>query len=350
MNPVLDTPERLFSLSGGMLENLLRFPESCREAIDEAEKLPLTSLKGRDFKAVVVAGMGGSAIGGYLLSNWLSETCPIPIYVSRGYHLPAFVNSETLVLAVSYSGNTEETLTVLEEVLEKRYHVVTVTSDGEMKRISEENGLPNLSLPLGIQPRAALPNQFFSLATLINRLDLTAGSWVEVEEALDVLKSLREDLSPETPTSENPAKQLALAVKGFVPFIYGPRLFEAVAYRIGTQLNENSKIPAGSGFFPEVFHNVIMSREGPWEVRSRICTVLIRDPAGSLEVEKKVDAFKGLLETKVGRILEIQAQGKGKLSRMLSALYIGDYTATYLGLLHGINPSSSDSIAALKAA
>jgi glucose/mannose-6-phosphate isomerase len=225
-----------------------------------------------------------------------------------------------------------------------------VTSDGEMKRKSEEKGLPILSLPVGMQPRAALPNQFFLLATLFNRLGLTAGSWVEVEEAINVLKVLRGNLSPETPSSENPAKQMALALKGFVPFIYGPRLFEAVAYRIGTQLNENSKIPAGSGVFPEVFHNVIMSREGPWEVRSRICAVLIRDPEGSLEIEQKVDAFKGLLETKVGRVLEIWAQGQGKLARMLSALYMGDYTATYLGFLHGINPSSSDSIAALKAA
>jgi len=350
MNPVLDTPERLRYLSGGMLENLERFPESCMEAIEEAEQLPLTLLKGRDFRAVVVAGMGGSAIGGHLLSNWLRETCPIPIHISRGYHLPAFVNSETLVLAVSYSGNTEETLTVLEELLEKGYTVITVTSNGEMKRISEEKGLPTLSLPMGMQPRAALPNQFFLLATLINRLGLTAGSWSEVGEALDVLKVLRRDLTPEIPSTQNPAKQLALALKGFVPFIYGPQLFEAVSYRMGTQLNENSKIPAGSGFFPEVFHNVIMSREGPWEVRSRICAVLIRDTKGPLEIEQKVDAFKKLLETKVGRVLEIQAQGQGKLARMLSTLYIGDYTATYLGLLHGINPSSSESIAALKAA
>jgi len=350
MNSVIDSPERLRSLGGGMLEALERFPKSCREAIEEAEKLPITSFKGRGFKAVVIAGMGGSAIGGQLLSDWLRDACTIPIYVSRGYRLPAFIDAETLVFAVSYSGNTEETLTALGEVLRMRCPVITVTSDGEMQRNSEERGLPLLSLPRGMQPRAALPNQFFLLAAVMNRLGFASGSWKEVGEALDVLEALRVGLAPETPASENPAKRLAMGLRGLVPFVYGSRLFEAVAYRIGTQLNENGKVPAGSGCFPEAFHNAIMGREGPWEVRSRICTVLIRDPEGPPGIEHKVDAFKRLLEHKVGRVLEIRARGRGKLARMLSALYIGDYAATYLGLLHGLDPSTSDSIAALKAA
>jgi glucose/mannose-6-phosphate isomerase len=165
---------------------------------------------------------------------------------------------------------------------------------------------------------------------------------------MEALGDLRGDLVPETPTASNPAKRLALGLRGFVPFVYGPRLFGAVAYRIRTQLNENSKVPAGSGFFPEAFHNAVMGCEGPEEIRRCICALVIRDPEGPLEMERKMDGFKRLLESSGIRVLEIRARGRGKLARMLSALYVGDYAATYLGLLYGHDPSSTDSIAALK--
>lgn len=351
MKPTLDQPEQLHALDrGGMLKTLSRFPDCCREAVEAAEGLPLDTLMRRGLKAVVVAAVGGSAIGGHLLRDWLLDTCPIPIHVSRGYRLPRFVDGETLVLAVSYSGNTEETLAAFGEALERRCPVIAVTSGGEMQRLSAERGLPLLSLPRGMQPRAALPNQFFSLATVMRRLGLASEPWEEVSEAFEVLEAIRDNLVPETPTAENPAKRLALGFRGLVPFVYGPRLFEAVAYRIRTQLNENSKVPAGSGFFPEAFHNAVMGCEGPEEVRRHICALIIRDPGEPPGMERKIDAFKGLLEPRVGRVLEIRARGRGRLARMLSALYVGDYASAYLGLLHGLDPSSTDSIAALKRA
>lgn len=349
MEPTLDQPEQLEALDRGeMLKILSRFPDCCREAVETAEALPLDTLPRRGFKAVAVAAVGGSAIGGHLLRDWLLDTCPIPIHVSRGYRLPRFVDGETLVLAVSYSGNTEETLTALGEALERGCPVIAVTSSGEMQRLSTERGLPLLSLPRGLQPRAALPNQFFSLATVMRRLGLASEPWEEVDEAFEVLEALRDDLVPETPTVENPAKRLALGLRGLVPFVYGPRLFEGVAYRISTELNENGKVPAGSGFFPEAFHNAVMGCEAPEEVRRHFCALIIRDPEGPPEMRRKIDGFKQMLESSGVRVIEIRARGRGRLARMLSALYIGDYAATYLGLLYGLDPSSTDSIEALK--
>lgn len=349
MKTVLDRPERMEALDrGGMLKVLSRFPESCRGAVEAAERLPLDRLPRREFKAVAIAGVGGSAIGGHLLRDWLLDSCPISIYVSRGYHLPRFVDEETLIFAVSYSGNTEETLNAFREALERRCPVIALTSGGELQRLSAEVGIPRLSLPRGMQPRAALPNQFFSLATVMRRLDLASEPWGEVEEAFEILEGLRNDLMPETPTASNPAKLVALGLMGLVPFVYGPRLFEAVAYRISTELNENGKVPAGSRFFPEAFHNAVMGCEGPEEVRRRVCALIIRDPGGPMEMRRKIDGFKQLLESGGVRVLEIRARGRGRLARMLSALYIGDYTSTYLGLLYGLDPSSTDSIAALK--
>ena len=331
-----------------MLKALSRFPESCREAIEAAEGLNLSILPRRDFKAVAVVGVGGSAIGGHLICDWLLDSCPIPVHVSRGYHLPRFIDEGMLVFAVSYSGNTEETLSGFREALERRCPVIALTSGGEMQRLSAEKGAPLLGLPVGMQPRAALPNQFFYLATILRRLGLASEPWGEVVEAMDILRDLRGDLVPETPTASNPAKRLALGLRGLVPFVYGPRLFGAVAYRIRTQLNENSKVPAGSGFFPEAFHNAVMGCEGPEEIRRRVCALVIRDPEGPPEMERKIEGFKRLLESGGIRVLEIRALGRGKLARMLSALYVGDYAVTYLGMLYGLDPSSTDSIAALK--
>lgn len=348
---MLDEPERMEALDrGGMLKALSRFPESCAEAIEAAESFPLDGLPHGALRAVAVAGVGGSAIGGHLLRDWLRDVSPVPIHVSRGYHLPKAVDRETLVLAVSYSGDTEETLSALREALERRCPVITMTSGGEMRRLSEEMEIPCLPLPRGMQPRAALPNQFFSLATVAKRLGLASEAWGEVPEAIEVLTDLRGDLAPETPASSNPAKRLALGMEGLVPFVYGPRLFEAVAYRISTELNENGKVPAASSFFPEAFHNAVMGCEGPEKVRRSICALVIRDPGEPPKMTRKIDVFEQLMESAGIRVLEIRARGWGRLARMLSALYVGDYASTYLGLLYRLDPSSTDSIAAIKKA
>jgi len=349
METILDNPEQLVALDrSGMLKALDHFPESCREAIEAAEGLLLGALPHRRFKAVAIVGVGGSAIGGQLLHDWLLESTPIPIYVQRGILLPRFIDEETLVFAVSYSGNTEETLSALSEALERGCPVIALTTGGKMQELSAEKGFPVLSLPRGMQPRAALPNQFFSLATIMRRLALTSEPWEEVDESFEVLEALRDDIALEAPTARNPAKQTALGLRGTVPFVYGPHPFEAVAYRIRTQLNENSKFPAASGSFPEAFHNAVMGCEGPEEVRRSVCTLIIRDPEGPPDIERKTDEFKRLLESGGVRVLEIRARGRGKLARMFSALYVGDYASTYLGLLCGLDPSSMDSIAALK--
>jgi len=349
MEITLDHLEKLEALDrGGMLKALRRFPESCREGVEAAEELSLDTLQKRRFKAVAIVGIGGSAIGGQLLRDWLLYSTATPIHVCRGSSLPGFIDEKTLVFAVSYSGNTEETLAGLGEALERKCPVVALTSGGQMQETSAERGLPVLPLPRGVQPRAALPNQFFSLACIMKRLGLASQAWEEVDEAFEVLEALRDDIVPEVPTSRNLAKKTALGFKGMVPFVYGAHPFEAVAYRMRTQLNENSKVPAASGSFPEAFHNAVMGCEGPEEVQRNICTLIIRDSAESQETERKTEGFKRLMERGGGRVLEIRARGRGKLARMFSALYVGDYASAYLGLLHGLDPSSSDSIAALK--
>ncbi|MBN2335011.1 bifunctional phosphoglucose/phosphomannose isomerase, partial [Candidatus Bathyarchaeota archaeon] len=150
------------------------------------------------------------------------------------------------------------------------------------------------------------------------------------------------------PTDSNPCKALAESVKGYTPFVYGSRLFEAAAYRYGTQFNENSKSPAAASFFPEAFHNSVMAREAPPELLRNTCAVILRDPKESEETAAKISRFTDLMAESFGRVVEVEAHGEGRLARIVSALLIGDHASAYLGILYGRDPSSTDSIRTLK--
>ncbi len=346
MANILEDVEDIRRRGGGILRSMENLPEGCREGIRLGEEVELQHLEGLKPRRIIIAGMGGSAIGGLILRDWLLDAST-PIYVSAGYHLPGFTDDETLIIAVSYSGNTEETLTALMEAMERGCPILTVTSNGRMRKISEERGIPLIPLPRGLQPRASLPQQLFSIAVALRRIGVEAP-WDEVGEAIEVLEQLRPQLAPEKSPEANEAKSLALGLWGYIPHIYAPRRMEAVAYRLRTQLNENAKLPACSASLPEGFHNAVMGREGPKELLERLAALIIREPDEGEKLKRRINAFRELLEESFGRVLELWARGRGLLPKILSALYIGDYTSLYLALLYGYDPSKIKSIELLK--
>jgi len=350
MAHLLDDPEYLKSHdSGDMLSVLTRFPSSTREAIRDAEKLELGGIPEKKIENLVVAGMGGSAVGGILLRDWLRDVSKTPIFVSRGSRLPAWVDEDTLVYAVSYSGDTEETLSQYHQASETGCPLICFCSGGILSQSASLRKIPCLRFPKGYRPRAAIAFQFFGLAAVTHTLGLIGDdTWGEVEEAIEVAKSLSEKMGPETPTKSNPGKALAESVRGYTPYVYGSSLHEGVAYRYSTQFNENSKSPASYGFFPEAFHNSVMAREALPELLEKGCAVIIRDPLEEAAVSVKIDRFSELLADRFGGVVEVEARGKGRLARMISALYIGDFASAYLGMLYGRDPSTTDSIDALK--
>ena len=329
----------------GMLNVITALPESAEDAIVDAEKV---NLRVRRFKNLVVAGMGGSAVGGLLLRDWLMQTSRVPIVVSRDYSLPGFVGRDTLLFAVSYSGETEEALSAFEEGKAKGAKMVAFTSGGELEKRARTTHLTIYKLPTGFQPRAAIAHQFFTLAVAARKAGIAEDSWWEVKEAIDVLKALREEMRPEAPLRSNPAKKLAEDIKGYIPIVYGSRIHDAVAYRWNTQLNENGKSPAASSFIPEAFHNATVASEGDPTVLRRLCAIFLTDPAEGEHLAAKTRRFMDLLRPGFGKILEVQARGEGRLARMLSALYVGDYVSAYLGVLYGKDPSTVESIDRLK--
>ncbi len=331
----------------GILSSISRFPVDARRAIEDADGLDLKAIR-RKYNGLVVAGMGGSAVGGLLLRDWLRDACSVPIEVSRSYSLPRWVGEGTLVYAVSYSGDTEETLRQYQEALDRGCPVVCFCSGGKLSRSASLRKLPVFKYPKGYKPRAAIAHQFFSLAAVSRRLGLVGDEpWGEVEEALTVLDGLSQEMSPEVPIDSNPGKRLAESLHGYIPFIVGSEALQSVAYRYSTQFNENSKTPAAHSFAPEAFHNSVMAAEAAKPLLGRCCAVVVRDPLDA-ESSGKLDRFVELMAGSFARVVEVEALGRGRLARILSALYIGDFASVYLGILYGHDPGSTKSIDYLK--
>ena len=350
MKSVLDNPEYIKKHDPeGMLEAINSYPQSARKAIQNTEGIRF-KIHGGNYDAILIAGMGGSAVGGLLLKDWLEDTIKIPITVNRGYHLPAWVDENTLIYAVSYSGGTEETLSQYMEAVERGCSVVCFCSGGVLADKARENEHTLVKFPKGLQPRASLSYQLFNLIGVTRRIGLINDvKWTEVEEAIKVLEELCSVMNPKIPSELNQAKRLAEEIKGYIPYVFAPSLFASVAYRYSTQFNENSKSPSGTNFYPEAFHNSIMAREAGKELLEKICAIIIQDKEGEVRLSKKIDVSIELMRERFGKVITVETRGVSNLARMMSSLVVGDYASAYLGLLYGIDPSTTESIKILKA-
>ena len=343
----------------GICEVQERFPENCEDAVERGKRLKIPrKLKiGEKLEIhygkpdnIIVVGMGGSAIGGSVLKDWLRDVAPIPIEVCREYTLPAYANEKTLVFALSYSGNTEEAISGFVDAIKRECMLVAVSSSGVLQEFSERLKIPFVKLPEKIQPRCAFPYLFFPLLIVLKKLGLVEPECGEVEEAIEVLREIRNEIKPESPTSRNLAKRLALDVKDSVPIIYGFGMYGGVAQRMKTQFNENSKIPSKCEVFPELNHNEIVGWTGPERLTKHFTVILIRDKNEPSEIRARIDVTKKLvLEKKAGKVIEVYARGRSKLARVLSVLYVGDFASVYLAILYGVDPTPVDVITRMKA-
>jgi glucose/mannose-6-phosphate isomerase len=358
MNSILDDLKRIADVDKeGMCKIVERFPEQCKDAIDASRSLTIPkrvrisdkiSIKFEEPRNIVVVGMGGSAIAGNLLKDWLRNKSPIPIDVCRSYHLPAYVDKKTLVLVVSYSGNTEETLSAYLDALEKECMTIVFTSGGLLQQFSETLGVPLVPLPPGYPPRSAVAYLFFPLAYSLGKMKPIHSLDEEIQEIVPVVSRLRDEIKPETPVEHNLAKKLAIGLKGSVPLICGFDLYKSVALRMKTQFNENSKTPAKVEFFPELNHNETVGWTGSKDLTSNFSIVLIRDDQEPAEIGSRIDVTRNLVFEKRAEILEIYARGEGRLARMLSAMYIGDFASIYLAILYQMDPTPVTIIDELK--
>jgi len=337
---------------GNMIELLEEFPQKMRDALRLGEELSVSASNyKRNFKNIVILGMGGSAIGGDLLSDYLADELSIPIVVIRGYDIPKFVDENSLVFAVSYSGNTEETLSALKKCLEAKARIIALTSGGKLALLThaQENNFPVIKVPAGIQPRAAISYLFFPILKVLEKLGIAKERNGEIEETHNILQALSKEYGAKSPIKNNFAKKVARSLYQHLPLVYGSEgLLEAVAMRWKTQINENSKWPCFWNVFPELDHNEIVGYEIENKINRQVKIIYLQDKEGLLRVEQRREITRKIIEDKVAEFIVCPTKGKGKMARMFSLIFLGDLASYYLAILNQIDPSPVACIEDLK--
>lgn len=323
-----------------------RLSPQLRQAYEAAIAVELEDFG--EVSGIAVAGMGGSAIGGDVIAAAYDDQLGSPMATVRGYNLPRWISSRSLVFAVSYSGNTEETLSCLQEALDRSCRIICVSTGGKLGEIAAREGLPFIEVPASLQPRAAMGWLSVPIAACLESLGLLESVEADISEASAIADQLSELYGPANATEHNPAKQLALELENLIPVIYGSELTAVAAYRWKCQINENSKTLAFANEFPELNHNEVVGWERPADRMRDFRLIYLRDPKNHPQNNKRMDITADLLADYVGNIKEYTASGQSRLARLLSISYLGDFVSLYLAVLHGIDPSPVERIENLK--
>ena len=313
--------------SQNMLQAIKDFPRQCREALTLPKGL---SIPGK-ISNIVVLGMGGSAIGGDLLKAYMRNS-KIPVFVNRDYTVPGFVNNETLVFAVSYSGNTEETLKAYYDAYQKKAKIIAITSNGVLNEECKEV----IKVPSGFQPRAALGYLFFPMLGVLHNMNIFRVRNEELNEMFEILKKTDKFVAD--------AEAISKKLRDSIPIIYASENLSAAAFRWKTQINENAKMPAFYNVFSEMNHNEIA---GYQFIDKRFVPILIRDSNDNERIIKRMDICKQIMEEKVD-VVEVHAQGNGMLARLFSTIYLGDFVSYFLALRNRVDPGPVDIIEGMK--
>ncbi len=323
-----------------MLELIENFDAQCIEANNIAVK----KLPAKNYDCIVCAGMGGSAIAGDILKQLVEINSSIPFIVHRNYGLPAFITEKSLVLAVSYSGDTEETLSAFKEAIRRGSTVVSLSSGGKLEKISKMEGMIHIKIPAGQPPRCSLGYIFFPLAKLLEK-----SGYIEKVDAVKIGKTAEQLKAVYGINSEeNRAKNFARTMHGKNIIIYSGELLSPAATRWKTQFAENSKHMAFLNLFPEMNHNEIMAWNFPAHFIEKCLVFFLRDRDDNDRVKLRMDLTKDILRSKKISVYDIESEGKKPVERIFSLVMLGDWISFYLALLNGVDPTEIREITDLK--
>jgi len=328
------------------VDDVLGLPEHLRDALWRVESAKLERHDARG--GLIVAGMGGSAIGGALARAALGDRASRPLMVMRDYGVPAWTTPDATVLCASYSGNTEETLAAFEAAGALGARRIVATTGGKLAAAAREEDVPVIPLPGGFQPRAAVGYM------LVIALEVAAACGVaeSLHSEIDVAAAHTEALVAEWgPDGEEDClpKRLARGLHGTIPQIAGAGLTAPIAYRWKTQLNENAKIPAHSADLPELDHNEIAGWAGAQEL-GRFSAVFLDDSDLHPRIRQRIELTRGLIGANATASFRVETRGETRLERLVSLVLAGDLVSLYLAVLRGVDPTPVDAIERLKGA
>jgi glucose/mannose-6-phosphate isomerase len=333
---------------GGMRGYMERLPEQCREAWDAGQRWPLPPALRKPGR-VQVLGMGGSAIGAEVVTTVAARTSAIPMDVVRAYH-PAPTDEHTLVIASSWSGETEETLEAFQRTLGKPGMRLAITAGGRLGRLGAELGYDVFAYEFEGQPRAAIGWGVFALLAILQRLGAIPITTSTVEEACAELERCGADWGTDVPVEQNAAKQIAQRLHGRIPIILGSDMLEVAARRWAGQVAENAKQWALFSTLPEVNHNLIVGFSGPPIAREALYVLHLDSAAVHERTRLRIGLTGDELDASGIPHDELLIGGQEPLDSIMRASYLGDWVSLYLAMLNGVDPTATAAIARLKTA
>lgn len=330
----------------GMARLTEGFTAQLHEALKIAQDADIPHLSSQP-TSVLLTGLGGSAAGGDLIGGLMAVQGKVPFLVNREYSVPSFVTAETLVFAVSYSGNTEETLAAYDDAKAKGANIIAVTSGGQLAERARADGFPVVIVPGGQPPRTATGYMLVPVLYALEKQGLVPSQ--DYAAAFDTVKAVQDECGLDMPTSNNPAKRLAKTLSGKVAVLYGLGAWQyAIAQRWRAQINENAKELVTTHFFPELCHNEILGWQGSAEQGvTEWVTVLLEGGDETKRQLSRVDISCGLIGEST-TFHRVKAKGDTTLARILSLSHIGDYVSIYLAALAGRDPGEIGRIDSLK--
>jgi len=327
-----------------MYGKILQFPSMVERALQISSQAdPVV----KNPNGVIFCGMGGSGIAPDLVKSWLAQEASVPMEVIKDYKLPGYASPNTLVCVVSYSGNTEESVSCVRDAIERKTALTTVSSGGEIESISSASGVPHIKVPPDLPPRSALPYLFIPLVKLLEVNGVISSQRIsELERSVAPVRRAMDNAKVQVPIDSNRAKSLAEKLYGAFPIIYGHGVLGGVALRFRQQLNENAKMHASNNVFPELDHNEL---EAKWSaIGGKETIVLLRSRFESPAMKSKIDVTRDIFGSNGQALLEVRAEADTLISEALSLIARLDMASFYLALLNGVDPSSTDRINRLK--
>ncbi len=332
---------------GGMRGVLEAFPEQMRKGagIASAISFPAPSR----IHSVVLAGLGGSAIGGDVVRSVVGDRLSVPFIVNRDYRLPGFIGPGVPVIASSYSGNTEETLSACRLARPAKAPIICITSGGQLAQLAQRDGWPLVLIPPGLQPRAALGYSTLAVLGCLRSLGLLADMTADIEETTAVLDRLVSRYGSSVPTGSNSAKRIAGSLHGNIVAIYSSTgVLDAAASRWRGQIEENAKNLAFHHLLPEMNHNELVGWELPGPILRQVVVIMLRDREEHPQVQKRFELTSEILSAKAAALHHVWSEGESRLARIFSVMLTGDFVSLYLAGLNGVDPTPVEVIEYLK--
>lgn len=321
-----------------MKELVENFPLQLQEALTIGKQASFHKPK-KEIRNILITGLGGSGIGGTIVSELVQGECPVPILVNKDYFIPSFVNEQTLVIVSSYSGNTEETIMAMKAAVEKKSTIACITSGGTIAAMAAEHGCNLVLIPGGMPPRSCLGYSMTQLFFILHHYGFISGNFKpQLEAAIRLIQSEKENIQKE-------ASDIAEKLHNKIPVIYAVDGFNGTATRFRQQINENSKMLCWHHILPEMNHNELVG----WAEKHPECVaVFLRSKDDFIRTQKRIEISRDVVSKLASSVIEVWSKGASALERTVYLVHLTDWVSCYLADMKNIDADEVNVINYLK--